>query len=246
MSNINPYNIDGTFPVAGQDNSSQGFRDNFTNTKNNFISAKSEIEDLQNNAILKSALSGTTLDNDMAGAQIKNASIIGFRDTVKPHGVLSGSTQISFADGHYHTATTMGTLTVTAITNWPASGIHAKFRLALTTSVTGAILVIPPSVNIGNDTIIGAVENKTGSVLNYTTITFPEIGTYIFEFSTSNGGTNVTVTELTRNRNSVVVASNPPASASDSGITGQITWDEDYVYVCTATNTWVRAALSTW
>jgi hypothetical protein len=29
-SNINPYNIDGTYPVAGQDNSSQGFRDNFT------------------------------------------------------------------------------------------------------------------------------------------------------------------------------------------------------------------------
>ena len=33
-SNINAFNIDGTFPIAGQDNPSQGFRDNFTNIKN--------------------------------------------------------------------------------------------------------------------------------------------------------------------------------------------------------------------
>jgi hypothetical protein len=46
-SNINPYNIDHTYPVAGQDNDSQGFRDNFTNTRNNFIQTKSEIETLQ-------------------------------------------------------------------------------------------------------------------------------------------------------------------------------------------------------
>ena len=32
-SNINPNNIDGTYPVAGQDNDSQGFRTNFTNIK---------------------------------------------------------------------------------------------------------------------------------------------------------------------------------------------------------------------
>ena len=31
-SNIVPGNIDGTFPVAGKDNSSQGFRDNFSAT----------------------------------------------------------------------------------------------------------------------------------------------------------------------------------------------------------------------
>ena len=46
-SSIVPGNIAGTFPVAGQDNSSQGFRDNFTASKNNFTYAKSEIETLQ-------------------------------------------------------------------------------------------------------------------------------------------------------------------------------------------------------
>ena len=52
-SNIVPGNIDATYPKAGQDNSSQGFRDNFTETKNNFTNAKTEIEDLQTNKAIK-------------------------------------------------------------------------------------------------------------------------------------------------------------------------------------------------
>ena len=67
MSLINPNNINGGFPVFGQDNPTQGFRDNFTNIKNNLNFAKQEIEDLQNKAVLKTALSGSALDNDMQG-----------------------------------------------------------------------------------------------------------------------------------------------------------------------------------
>lgn len=37
-----------------------------------------------------------------------------------------------------------------------------------------------------------------------------------------------------------------PSSASASGVAGKISWDTSYIYVCTATNTWKRAALSTW
>lgn len=46
-SNINPTNIDITYPIAGQDNDTQGFRDNFSNIKNNFVVAKSEISNIQ-------------------------------------------------------------------------------------------------------------------------------------------------------------------------------------------------------
>ena len=52
-SNINPNNIDGSYPVAGQDNNSQGFRDNFTNIKVNFQYAEEEINDLDFIEILK-------------------------------------------------------------------------------------------------------------------------------------------------------------------------------------------------
>lgn len=37
-----------------------------------------------------------------------------------------------------------------------------------------------------------------------------------------------------------------PASATDTGVTGETRWDADYFYLCTAANTWVRAALASW
>lgn len=37
-----------------------------------------------------------------------------------------------------------------------------------------------------------------------------------------------------------------PASPTTAGTQGQIAWDTNYIYVCTAANTWRRAALSTW
>jgi hypothetical protein len=46
-SYINPTDIDTTYPIAGQDNDTQGFRDNFTSIKDNFITAASEISSLQ-------------------------------------------------------------------------------------------------------------------------------------------------------------------------------------------------------
>jgi len=37
-----------------------------------------------------------------------------------------------------------------------------------------------------------------------------------------------------------------PASAAAAGTTGDICWDANYIYVCTATNTWERSAIATW
>ena len=46
-SNINTTNIDITYPIAGQDNDTQGFRNNFTNIRNNLNIAALEITNLQ-------------------------------------------------------------------------------------------------------------------------------------------------------------------------------------------------------
>jgi hypothetical protein len=43
-----------------------------------------------------------------------------------------------------------------------------------------------------------------------------------------------------------VATAKTPASAADTGTAGEICWDADYIYVCTATNTWKRTAISTW
>jgi hypothetical protein len=37
-----------------------------------------------------------------------------------------------------------------------------------------------------------------------------------------------------------------PASASATGTVGTMSWDANYIYICTATNTWKRVAIATW
>ena len=43
-----------------------------------------------------------------------------------------------------------------------------------------------------------------------------------------------------------IIPTHTPASASATGTAGEIAWDASYLYVCTATDTWKRVALSTW
>ena len=100
-SNIVPGNVDGTFPVAGKDNSSQGFRDNFTAIKNNFTNAKTEIETLQTHSV-KTNEANSFNDNVVSRAVLKDTS-----ETIYAHGTTSGNITINHESGHYQTITTL-------------------------------------------------------------------------------------------------------------------------------------------
>lgn len=65
-SNINYASINENFPVAGQDNDTQVFRDNFDTIKNSLAAAKSEVTDLMNNS------AKVTADNDFDNNKIAN------------------------------------------------------------------------------------------------------------------------------------------------------------------------------
>jgi len=41
-------------------------------------------------------------------------------------------------------------------------------------------------------------------------------------------------------------SSSAPATASSTGTAGTVAYDATHIYVCIATNTWVRATLATW
>lgn len=60
--------------------------------------------------------------------------------------------------------------------------------------------------------------------------------------STDSGGA---LLQINGNRIRIATAKTP-ASATDTGVAGEVCWDSGYIYVCTATNTWKRAALATW
>lgn len=57
--------------------------------------------------------------------------------------------------------------------------------------------------------------------------------------------TGVAVTGGAANFSSHSVSGSTPSSSTATCTAGQITWDASYLYVCTATNTWKRSALST-
>lgn len=52
--------------------------------------------------------------------------------------------------------------------------------------------------------------------------------------------------KLTSTATTINIATKTPSSASDTGTTGDVAWDSSYIYVCVATNTWKRVAISTW
>ena len=187
-SSINPNDIDGTYPVAGQDNDSQGFRDNFTNTKTNFQYASAEITDLQNKAILKAALTGTTLDNDMAGSPLTSADIANFSANRVALGTTSGTVTINYATGHYQTVTTSGAISL-AFANFPAAGAAGLVRVQITVSDVSHTVTLPVAVSVGTTGIQGYSSNV---------ITFQATGTYEFEFVTNDGGASVTIFDLNR------------------------------------------------
>jgi len=197
-SSINPNNIDTTYPIAGQDNDSQGFRDNFTNIKTNFEYAETEIDDLQAKGIFKSALTGTVLDNDMAGAVIKNTKTQAYRATRIALGAVTGSAAIDYSAGNWYSVTTSGSITL-AFSNIPAAGNQAFITVTVTVANIAHTMTLPSAV--GNSASAKSIVGIQGIVSNV--ITFKEAGTYEFQFHTDDGGASIFLSELTRPRDTL-------------------------------------------
>ena len=66
-SNINPNTINITYPIAGQDNDTQGFRDNFSSIKNNFSVALNEISALQASSAIATTIVPVPVSSSAAG-----------------------------------------------------------------------------------------------------------------------------------------------------------------------------------
>lgn len=44
----------------------------------------------------------------------------------------------------------------------------------------------------------------------------------------------------------IIANTGTPSAPTATGTTGQVLWDDSYIYVCTATDTWKRVGISTW
>ena len=187
-SQINPNNIDGQYPVAGQPNNTQGFRDNFTNIKTNFQTAATEITDLENKGVFKAALTGTTLDNNMADNLIYAVKLQDVSYTYVQQTATAGAIPIDYSAGQYQLVAPTANVSL-SFSNWPAAGSEGEVYVDIVVTNTAYTVTLPAAVSVGTTGIQGYSANV---------ITFGVTGTYRFGFSTVDSGTTIAIYDLNR------------------------------------------------
>lgn len=124
-SSISTTTLDENFPVAGRDNDSQGFRDNFFNIKQNFNFAKTEIEALQN------GVARVDTDNNFDGNTINNGVLLNVREkanTTYASGIAT-DVDVLWTAGSLHVIRLENDIELT-MAGWPNSD-YASIRLVL-------------------------------------------------------------------------------------------------------------------
>ena len=147
--------------------------------------------------MLKAALSGSTLDNNMNNNTIYAVNLNDVSTTKIAATATSGTVTLNYASGQYQTVTpSTGSITL-AFTNFPESGYFGRLRVAIVVSNTTFTVTLPAAVTLGTT----GVQGLSGGV-----ITFNSTGTFEFDFSTYDNGVTITINDVTRANN---VLTNP-------------------------------------
>lgn len=124
MSNINTAAINENFPVAGQDNNTQVFRDSFSSIKTALTTAKSEITSLE------TVSAKLNVANNFFGNVISNANLLTPTTNTFDGGSINTATRINFVSGFYQTFTLTANLTL-ELGEFPRLEKYSFIRVAL-------------------------------------------------------------------------------------------------------------------
>lgn len=118
--------IDQFFPVAGVDNDSQGFRDNFDAIKETLGTVESDINTLQTESF-NITLTETDLNgNTVLGAHLKQPTF-----EFNQGGAVGSSQNISFLNGNYQVFTVNTNNVNFSLSDWPVSEKYGSIRVHL-------------------------------------------------------------------------------------------------------------------
>lgn len=199
-SNIDYTAINQGFPVVGQDNDSQGFRDNFAAANANFKHAHDEITTLQTNSVFvadPTRSTPTPYQNNLQQSILYNGSYLQFTgvyNSVTTPAV--GTQQVDLNYGPVQKFIVAGNTTLNFI-HWPTAanvfgfaGVYSTIRVMLIGDQQNAIS------NSGNPYTI-SINNSSGNVkfaTGYTPVTVSANGKYeIIEIFTVDSGANLFV-----------------------------------------------------
>jgi hypothetical protein len=192
-SQINYNAINASYPIAGQDNDSQGFRDNFSAIQIALTTASNEITNLQ----LYGAQTNKT--NDFNGNKITGAVLAGNSPLADGYsGVYNWGT-----NGNLVSSPTTSTITITYgnadyiisqantstqynFTNWPGPGKLGKVTLEIQPSVTNTNITFVSGVST-------TVRPDNATVYSSNGFTVTTTSTQIWDIWTTDSGANLYV-----------------------------------------------------
>ena len=171
--------VDEDFPVAGVDNDSQGFRDNFAVIKTGLQTASSEITTLQTYSAKLGNDLGTEVVNNFGGNIISNAKTS--RIYANAYETIANSnTNISWNDGEYQAIEMRGDHKLT-FTDWPEADGYGKMRVELKSNGTARAITfaagsgysLKKEIGTALVTVAGAVRNASTTPVATTKFSFP-------------------------------------------------------------------------
>jgi hypothetical protein len=188
-SAINPNLINAQYPVAGQDNNTQGFRDNFNQIKINFQAAEDEI-----NGLLANVISKSNTVNDFDGSIILNVGLQNESYIKVDQGNVAPISNINYAEGSFQSITANANTTLNFL-NFPPNrqGIITLAINAVAANTTAQPYSLTvANVNNSSSGIIG----YNGGVLNFPRTNSTVAGTHTYQFASDDGGSSFTVTPV--------------------------------------------------
>lgn len=241
MSTINTSGIDANYPIPGQNNSTQGFRNNFASIKQNLDIASNEITDLQNKAVLKSALANSVINNDMGNTLISNASVLQFRNTMYSLGnALVGNVLVNCSVGDVQYGNLAGNIAL-SFGSWIPTNTSGGIELQLgrPDANSNYTITFPPQAIFDSNHGWNLIENSY-QANSLTTVTFPYDSTQLnFKLISTDCGNTIYVQPLNRSFKSTQVQKRTPPSTGQLGDTaGTVCVDADATQlVITGANT---------
>ena len=166
-----------------------------------------------------------------AGVTSANVGMKGYVDSTVSGNV---STLLSYVNGQI-TAANAGVTSA----NVGMVGYVNQSNSSMKSYVDGQITAANAGVTSANVGMKGYVDNQTYSNVN--------VSTYLPTYSGNIASVTIPPSGVFIAYGNLYIANTfTPTSNSSTGITGQITYDGDYVYICVGTDTWKRANLTSW
>jgi hypothetical protein len=194
-SQINPEsnNYDAAYPVAGQDNNTIGFRQNFASIQQNFQYAKDEITALQTNTVQ----AGGNVFNDLNGAVLYDTNLQNQSYAYLDLSNTAPTANVNYAVASFQELTANGNTTIN-LSNIPAAGNTAIITLSINATAANAV-AIPYSVSIANvssGNINTGIIGLSGNTFNFPRTNSNNAGVHTYQLITSDQGSTFTVTPL--------------------------------------------------